>query len=84
MAHAQSSTQLPLGAPGSAEQDEVEAFQEGIEIGRRYAEVAVRRIAAWAEEHPGQLLLAGVAAGFLAGKLLFRPKRIRLPDLDIE
>jgi hypothetical protein len=85
MAQAQSNTQLPIGSEHKTPlQDEMEAFQEGIALGRQYADVAARRIAAWAEENPGQMLLVGVAAGFVLGKLLFRPRRIRIPDLDVE
>lgn len=68
------SEQLP-GAQKSVAQAEFEAFQEGIELGKQYASVAARRVAAWAEEHPGQVIVAGVIAGFILGKLLFRPPR---------
>jgi hypothetical protein len=77
MGEASSSTRSPHGAAAPAS-SELDAFQHGVELGRQYADVAVRRLAAWAEENPGQLLLAGLAAGFLAGKLLFRPQRVRL------
>jgi len=63
--------------------EEIEAFQQGIEIGRRYADLARRRVAAWAEEHPGYLILAALAGGFIAGKLLFRSRRtIELVELE--
>jgi hypothetical protein len=39
-------------------------------------------VAAWAEEHPGQMILAGVVAGFVLGKLLFQPRRIVVSDLE--
>jgi hypothetical protein len=81
MAEARSSTQLPFGQK-SAVQAELEAFQEGIELGRQYAGVAARRVAAWAEEHPGQMILAGVVTGFVLGKLLFQPRRIVVSDLE--
>jgi hypothetical protein len=81
MAEARSRTQLPLGQK-SAVQAELEAFQEGVELGRQYAGVAARRVAAWAEEHPGKMILAGVVAGFVLGKLLFRPRRIVVSDLE--
>jgi hypothetical protein len=55
------------------------AFERGVLLGRDYAERASRRIAAWAEENPGQLILAGLAAGFVLGKLLLRRPRIA-PD----
>jgi hypothetical protein len=83
MAEARSSTQLPVGqAQKSAVRAELEAFQEGVELGRQYAGIAARRVAAWAEENPGQLILVGLAAGFVLGKLLFRPRRIVIPDLE--
>ena len=90
MAEARSNTQLPIGAVAakSVIEEEIEAFQQGIEIGRKYADVARRKVAAWAEEHPGQLILADIAGGFILGKLFFgsrsRPKRIDLSDLDLE
>jgi len=79
-------TQMPLGgiSQKSVIQEELEAFQQGIELGRQYADVALRRAAAWAEENPGQMIVAGIAAGFILGKLLFRPRRIRIPDLDLD
>jgi len=46
------------------------AFERGLQAGRDAAQIAVRRLAAWAEEHPGQMVLAGVALGFVLGKLL--------------
>jgi hypothetical protein len=65
--------------------EEIEAFREGVELGRRYADVARRRVAAWAEEHPGQLILVALAGGFIAGKLWFRPRRkADLAGLEVE
>lgn len=75
MAEARTKTQLPLGHIPSVIDEEVQAFREGIELGQQYAGVAMRKVAAWAEENPGQLLLAGLAAGFVLGKLLLRPRR---------
>ena len=84
MAEARSATQLPLGGgfAKSIVDEELEAFRNGIELGRQYADVAARKVAAWAEEHPGQLLVAGLAAGFILGKILLRPRRPVLDDLD--
>lgn len=83
MAEARSKTQLPPGtsAAKSVVQAELEAFQEGVQLGREYAGLAMRKIAAWAEENPGQMLFAGLAAGFVLGRLLLRPRR-RVADLD--
>lgn len=47
-------------------------FERGIAVGREVAGRAVRRVAALAEENPGQMLLAGLCLGLLAGKLLLR------------
>jgi len=70
-----SKTQLPMSgiaAPPAAPAEETEAFRRGLELGRDYAEKAARKIGAWAEENPGQVLLAGLAAGFVLGKILYR------------
>ena len=83
MAEARSTTQLP-GFARSVVDEELEAFKNGVELGRRYADVAMRKVAAWAEEHPGGLLVAGLAAGFVLGKLLIRPKKLRLDELDLD
>jgi hypothetical protein len=85
MGEMQGKAQLPMveitsSQPGGEET--TAAFEQGIELGRRYAEQAGRRIAAWAEEHPGQLLLAGLMAGFLFGKLLFTRATVELQELD--
>ncbi len=84
MAEARSTTQLPLGngVARSIVDEELAAFRNGIELGQKYADLARRKVAAWAEEHPGQLLLAGLAAGFVIGKILLRPARVRLEDLE--
>jgi len=82
MAEARSNTQLPLGHKSIVE-EEIEAFQQGIAIGREYADLARRRVAAWAEENPGYLILAGLASGFILGKLFFRPRpKIALEDFE--
>jgi hypothetical protein len=69
MGETRSKTQFPIAgtsaAPPGAD------FQRGIEVGREVAQTAVRRIGAWAEERPGQMVLAGLALGFVLGKLLF-------------
>jgi len=75
MAQPMSTTQFPL--PGL----DVETFQKGVEKGRELALLAQRRVAAWAEENPGQVILAGLALGFVLGKLLFRK---RATVLDVE
>ena len=86
MAETPSKTQLPLShgepvLPGAEE--EAQAFQRGLLLGREYAETAIRRIGAWAEENPGQVLLAGLGAGILLGKVLF-PRRRSTVIEDLE
>jgi len=61
-----------IPTPPGAATEESEAFRRGLEAGRDYAERAARKIGAWAEENPGQVLLAGLAVGFVLGKLLYR------------
>ena len=84
MAEARGTLQLSIGAlDKSVLQAELEAFQEGIALGRQAAQLAMRKLAAWAEENPGQLLLAGVAAGFMLGRVLFRRRfALRAPEAD--
>ena len=75
MGETRSKTQLPMSGiptPPGAATEESEAFRRGLEAGRDYAERAARKIGAWAEENPGQVLLAGLAVGFVLGKLLSR------------
>jgi len=75
MGQSVSKTQFPLP------EIDVEMFKKGVEKGREFAIIATRRVAAWAEENPGQVILAGLALGFVLGKLLFRkPASI----LDVE
>jgi hypothetical protein len=60
---------------------DVQMFQRGVEKGRDLAIMASRKLAAWAEKSPGQVVLAGLFAGFVIGKLLFhKPAQI----LDVE
>jgi hypothetical protein len=80
MAEKLSKTQLPSLPPAI----DFETFQRGVELGRAWADKAARRVAGWAEENPGQLVLAGVIGGFLVGILLYHRRRVPvdLPDLD--
>jgi len=73
MAETQSKVQIAMpGARPSADED---AFLRGLQAGREAAETALRRIAAWTEEHPGQMVLASLALGFVLGKLMIgRPQ----------
>jgi len=84
MAETQSKVQLPMASitQRPAADEEARAFEQGLELGRKYAETAVRKVAAWAEEHPGQLLLAGLGAGLLLGTLFLRRRR-PTPDLQL-
>jgi hypothetical protein len=49
----------------------VEMFQQGMQIGKQWAQKAATGIAVWAEKNPEQVVLAGLAAGFVLGKLFF-------------
>jgi hypothetical protein len=83
MAETRGKTQLPMPeitAPHG--QWDVEAFERGLQAGRELAETAVRRVGAWAEEHPGQVVLAGLALGFVLGKLLLGRRRPLSEELE--
>jgi hypothetical protein len=85
MAETRSKTQLPMSGvatPPSTAAEESEAFRRGLEAGRDYADKAARKIGAWAEENPGQVLLAGLAVGFVLGKLLYRRPASIADELD--
>jgi hypothetical protein len=84
MAETRSKVQLPIPeiAAPSGEDDQAQAFRRGLRMGRDAAETAVRKIGAWAEEHPGQVVLAGLAAGFVLGKLLFGRRKPVIEDLE--
>ena len=84
MGETHSKTQLPMSdtAVGPAQHPDEAALQRGLALGRELAGTAVRRIGAWAEEHPGQLLLAGLASGIVLGKLLFPRRRVVIEELD--
>jgi hypothetical protein len=74
-----SQTRLPMQGMGGASRagDSPHAFQLGLQLGREAAGTAVRKIGAWSEEHPGQMVLAGLALGFVLGKLLAgRPRPV--------
>jgi hypothetical protein len=62
-------TESPLEEP-------LKEFEEGIEIGRALAEQAAKGLKEWAQRSPEQVLIVGVVAGFVLGKLLF-PSRPR-------
>jgi hypothetical protein len=59
-----------------------EAFQRGLELGREWVRKASVKMAAWAEENPGQMVLAGLAAGFVFGKIFLRPRKRLEDDAD--
>lgn len=70
-----------LAAPGPVPEGDVEAFRRGMGRSHDLAQGLRRKLGAWAEENPGQVIVAGLAAGFVLGKLLLRP-RFREIDLD--
>jgi hypothetical protein len=53
----------------------VELFSQGIQLGRVWSEKAARGLTKWVEERPEQVVVAGLLAGFVLGKILFRPRR---------
>lgn len=69
--------------PGAADPAPDVPFQQGIEIGREWVQQAAVKVAAWAEENPGQMVLAGLGLGFVIGKLFFTPSpREPFDDFD--
>jgi hypothetical protein len=82
VAETRSKAQFPMSEISSDPRSEDAAFQRGLTLGKEYAGTAVRRIGAWAEENPGQILMVGLAAGFVLGKLLFPRRRPVIEDLD--
>jgi ElaB/YqjD/DUF883 family membrane-anchored ribosome-binding protein len=58
----------------SAEELDAAVFARGVAAGREWARKSTQRALAWMEDHPGQALLVAVGAGFVLGKLLFRPE----------
>jgi hypothetical protein len=83
MGEMQGKAQLPMPEITAPHEPRAEAaLEQGLELGRKYAEQALRRVAAWAEEHPGQLVLAGLMAGFVVGKVLFPKKRLDLREME--
>ncbi|HYS07700.1 MAG TPA: hypothetical protein VEP66_03110 [Myxococcales bacterium] len=75
MAETRGKVQLPMPEVAPRPSPDEDAFQRGLMMGREVAENAVRKIGAWAEENPGQLVLAGLAFGFVLGKILLRRPR---------
>ena len=51
------------------------ALAEGLRSGQAWAQTALDAFEVWAAENPGQLILLGVATGFVLGKLLQGPRR---------
>jgi hypothetical protein len=54
-----------------------EMFEQGIEIGKQWAQQAIAGFSAWAEKSPEQVVLVGLGAGFVLGKLFFKGTRRR-------
>jgi hypothetical protein len=83
MAEMRGKTQLPgPEVTGPPVESDVEVFERGLHAGRELAGTAVRRLGAWAEEHPGQVVLAGLALGFVLGKLLLGRRRTVIEELE--
>jgi len=81
MGETRSKTQLPMHEILERIDQGQAAFANGMLLGRDVAQRAARKVAAWAEENPGQLLLAGLATGFLLGKLLLHTPRVTPDDV---
>jgi hypothetical protein len=82
MAETRGKAQLPMPEITARPEDDAEVFARGLRAGRELADTAVRRIGAWAEEHPGQVVLAGLALGFVLGKLLLGRRRPISEELE--
>jgi hypothetical protein len=75
MAQTTSKTQLPVGMELPSRDEADQMFEQGLAMGREWAQTALDRTRRWAQENPGQFLLVGIAAGFVVGKLLFGSRR---------
>jgi hypothetical protein len=53
----------------------LEMFQQGMELGKVWSKKAAKGIAAWAEKNPEQVVLVGLATGFVLGKIFFGSRR---------
>jgi len=77
MGETESQTRFPMPGMDAVSPARDGAFQRGVHLGREAAGTAFRKIGAWSEEHPGQMVLAGVALGFLLAKLFAgRPRPV--------
>jgi hypothetical protein len=70
----QGQTQQPVQAADVLDEG-VAMFEQGMEIGKQWAEQAARGFALWAEKSPEQVVLVGLAAGFVLGKVFFGARR---------
>jgi hypothetical protein len=63
--------------PLTAEETDENArtFEQGIEIGKQWAQTAAQGFGAWAEASPEQVILVGLVTGFILGKLFLPPRR---------
>jgi hypothetical protein len=64
-------TQKP---PTSSLDETAELFNQGMKLGRAWAEQAVSGLQRWAQKNPEQVVLAGLAVGFVLGKVLLKPR----------
>jgi hypothetical protein len=58
-------------------EETVEMFQQGMELGKVWSKKAAQGLTVWAEKNPEQVVLAGLAVGFVLGKLFFGSSRRR-------
>jgi hypothetical protein len=65
----QSQSQTQARAAAALEEG-AQLFQQGMTTGKVWAEKATRGLERWAEKSPEQVVLAGLAVGFVLGKIL--------------
>jgi hypothetical protein len=68
--------QMPAAAVrarADEERRDAALFGRGVAAGREWARKRTQRALAWMDDHPGGALLVALGAGFVLGKLLFRP-----------
>jgi hypothetical protein len=59
----------------TAAQEGAALFEQGMAIGREWAESAAQGFSEWAERSPEQVVLVGLALGFVLGKLFSMGER---------
>jgi hypothetical protein len=65
----QTQTQTGARTAAAALEEGAQLFQQGVTTGRVWALKASRGLEHWAEKNPEQVVLAGLAVGFVLGKI---------------